>query len=141
MATKEQYEFFRFLYEDEERTYEQLEARSRFYLALVSVFVAALVLKAPEARASATALGVPWWLLLIVTAILTGSLVFIALAARIRVYEAIADPGEIIESFGKTEPKNQDFFDDRIADLAVATKRNAEVNGRLPEYSSMPAFP
>ena len=98
------------------------------------------MLKAPEARASATALGVPWWLLLIVTAILTGSLVFIALAARIRVYEAIADPGEIIESFGKAEPKNQDFFDDRIADLAVATKRNAGVNGkvaRVLEYAGL----
>jgi hypothetical protein len=131
MATKEQYDFFRFLHEDEERTYQALEARSRFYFAVISLFLASLLFKATEAQTSAAVLGLPAWVLSLVASVLAASLVLVVLAARIRTYEGIADPEQIIAAFRKTAPTDTDFFDDRIADLAVATNRNATVNDRV----------
>lgn len=130
MATKEQYEFFRFLHEDEERTYLALEARGRFYFSVISLFFASLLLKA-EVITSATTLGIPRWVLTVFAAVLTLSLVLVTVAARIRSYEGVADPKKIVESYGKKEPKDEAFFDDRIADLVVATNRNSVVNERV----------
>lgn len=131
MATKEQYEFFRFLYEAEERTYQYLEARARFYLSIISLFLAALLLKAEEVRRSAAEYGIPWWILTLVAVFLAVALALIVLATRIRRYEAVADPQKVVDSFGDTEPTNKDFFDDRIADLTVATSRNSAVNNSV----------
>ncbi len=131
MATKEQYEFFRFLYESEERIYQYLEARAKFYLSIISLFLAALLLKAEEVRTSAAAYGIPWWILTLVAAVLAVAIVLVVLATRIRRYEAVADPQKVVDSFGDIEPTNKDFFDDRIADLTVATMRNSAVNHRV----------
>jgi TRAP-type C4-dicarboxylate transport system permease small subunit len=136
MATKEQYEFFRSLYEDEERTYAQLEARARFYLSIVSIFLASVLLKTEEVQKSARALGLPWWLVLGEAVLLSGALLFVTLGALIRRYEGIADPEDIVKSFGEDVPSNEQFFDDRIADYTVATNRNAAVNERTARLLS-----
>ena len=49
-VTKEQYEFYRSLYEGEERTTVQLEGRAKVYLGIVPAFLAAMVLKGPRCR-------------------------------------------------------------------------------------------
>jgi hypothetical protein len=128
MATKEQYEFFRSLYDEEERTYEQLEGRAKLYLTIVSLFLAGLLLKADETRKSAAAIGLPWWVLGATTILLAGTLALLVVAMRIRTYEGASDPEEIVKGFGEKPPKDEVFFDDRIADYVVATNRNTKVN-------------
>lgn len=136
MATKEQYEFFRFLHEDEERTYLALEARTRFYFAVISLFLASLLFKTGEPRSSTGVFGMPWWVLALVATVLAASVVLVVLAARIQTYEGVADPEQVISTFRTAQPKDSDFFDDRIADLAVATNRNAAVNDRVANLLS-----
>ena len=41
MATKDQYDFFRGLYEEEERTSQQLEGRAKVYLSVITAFLGA----------------------------------------------------------------------------------------------------
>jgi hypothetical protein len=62
--------------------------------------------------------------------LLAGCMVFAAVGTWIRTYEGIADPREIIERFGDAPPSNDDFFDNRITDLAVATNRNSAANDK-----------
>ncbi|HEY6159274.1 MAG TPA: hypothetical protein VIV88_17635 [Gemmatimonadales bacterium] len=130
MATKEQYAFFRALYDEEEHTYDQLEARARLYLTIISLFLAALLLKADEAKRSAEALGLPWFLLTTVALLLAGALLLVVIAMRIRTYEGPADPQAIIEGFADEPPTDDTFLDERIVDLAVATNRNSVANNK-----------
>lgn len=128
MASKEQYEFFRSLYQEEERTHEQLEGRARVYLSVIAAFLAAVLLKAPEVVKSAEALRVPWWMILTEAIFLTASLLLILLALRIRAYEAVNDAEAIVNGFDGDGPSDEEFFEDRIADYAVAAARNLKAN-------------
>ena len=47
-ATKDEYEFFQRLYEEEERTATELEGRAKVYLGIVSAFLVALFLKTDQ---------------------------------------------------------------------------------------------
>jgi len=134
MATKEQYEFFQFLYQEEDRRYAELESRGRFYLSIVAIFLASLLFKVEEVRASAAALSLPWWMVLAEALFLALTLLFVVIGALIRTYEGVTDPDDVIGALGKAPPANEEFFDDRIADYAVATKRNAAVNDRTATY-------
>lgn len=98
MATHEQYEFFKFLYEEEGERYGQLEARAKLYLGVITVFLATLLYKAGEVKASVTAIRIPWALVLIEAALLAASLMFTVFGSLIRTYEGLADPEEIIKN-------------------------------------------
>jgi hypothetical protein len=134
LATKEQYEFFRSLYEAEERTYEQLEGRAKVYLGVVTAFLATVLVKASDVVESAKALNVPWWSILAEAILLTIVLTLILFALRIRAYEAVNDGEEIIEEFGENIPSDEEFFDDRIADYAVAASRNLRANNETATF-------
>jgi hypothetical protein len=134
MASKEQYEFFRLLYEEEERRYGQLEGRAKLYLSVITLFLAAVLFKASEVRSSAAVLGIPWPVVAMEAAMLVGALLLVILGVLIRSYEGIADAGEIIEHLGDSPPSNDEFFDDRIVDFAAASIRNARVNDRSARY-------
>lgn len=130
MATKDQYEFFRSLYEEEERTALQLEGRAKVYLGIISAFLVTIFLKTDDALKSATELHISFPLLLAEAFLLSAALVFVILALRIRVFEAINDGVDIIEAFEGSGPTDEEFFEDRIADYAVASSRNRAVNNQ-----------
>jgi hypothetical protein len=134
VASKEQYEFFRFLYEEEERRYAQLESRAKLYLSVVALFLASLAFKMEDAQKSVAILNVPWWLVLVEAVVLAAALVFILSGALIRNFEGVADPEDVIASFKDAPPTNEEFFDDRIADFAVATNRNTSTNDRAVRF-------
>lgn len=134
MATKEQLDFFRFLYDEEERRYGQLESRAKFYLSVIALFVATLTFKLEDAQKSVAILGAPWWLVLVEGALLATALVFVVISVFIREYEGVADPEDIVNGFGDKVPSNESFFDDRIADYVVATGRNSAMNDRAARF-------
>jgi hypothetical protein len=134
MATKEQYDFFRSLYEEEERTYEQLEGRAKVYLGVITIFLATVLLKAQDVVVSAHALKISWWVIMLVSLLLLAALALILHALRIRAYEAVNDPIEIINSFQGDGPSDAEFFEDRIADYAVAASRNLKENNDTGYY-------
>jgi hypothetical protein len=52
-------------------------------------------------------------------------------AISIHDYEGVFDPEGVIKSFGKAPSQDNDFLDDRIVDLAVATNRNSTQNDKV----------
>lgn len=59
MATKDQYEFYRSLYDEEERTSLQLEGRTKVFLGIISAFLVTILLKSKEVKESTDALHIP----------------------------------------------------------------------------------
>jgi len=134
VATAEQYKFFRALYDEEQARYGHLEARARLYITINTVYLSALAFKATDFLGFAKEFKVPTWLFLLAAAVLVLALALSILAIRIREYEGITDPEKVIDSFGEHPPSDEDFFDDRIADFAVAANRNSTQNDTVAAH-------
>jgi hypothetical protein len=127
MATKEQYDVFKFLYDEESARETALMEHSKLYLSLTTLYSAFLIYIAKEAAPQ----NVTQWAMFGVSATsLAAAFLFSIFAARMEDYEAINDPEKIIESFDEDRPDNESFFDDRIVDLAVACNKNSKVNDK-----------
>lgn len=131
MATKEQCEFFRGLYAEEERSSAQLESRAKVYLSIITAFLVTLLFQSRGEPDGTTALGIPGVALALVATVLAASLCLVVYAIMIRTYEATTDGVDIINGYGETLPSDEEFFEDRIADYAVASSRNRTVNNRV----------
>jgi hypothetical protein len=118
------------LYEEEERTSQQLEGRAKVYLGIISAFLVTLFLKTDDAANSAKRLGISFPWLLVEGFILSGALVLVILALRIRMFEAVNDGVDIIVGYPDNGVTDEVFFEDRIADYAVASSRNRAVNNQ-----------
>ncbi len=127
---KEQYEFFRALYDEEERTTVQLEGRAKVYLGVISAFLATLLLKADDAQKVAAVLKVPWFLLLLEALPMTVALGVVFWALRIREFEAVNDGPDLIDRYGDDWPTEEQFYEDRVADYAVASSINRGLNNQ-----------
>ena len=138
-VTKEQYEFYRTLYDQEERTSLQLEGRAKVYLGIVSAFLAAMILKASDAESTSKSLHIPWGLMLLEALPMTVALALILWALRIRNFEAVNDGAELILDYGDDWPTHEQFYEDRVVDYAFASSTNRSLNnqtGRLLSWSS-----
>src|SRR5450432_867609 len=111
MATKDQYEFFRGLYEEEERTALQLEGRAKVYLGGISAFLVTIFLKTDDALKSANVLRIAFPLLLAEALCLSIALVLVIVSLRIRVFEAVNDGLEIIDGYEGAGPTDEEFFE------------------------------
>lgn len=130
MATQEQYDFFKYLFELEEQRYSQLQAKAQIYLAIITAYVVALAFNGTDIAALTTRLHVPAFVLLGVGVLVTASLAFTVAAVGIRNYERVTDPDDIITSLADVPPTNEKFFDQRIVDFSVASNTNADLNNR-----------
>jgi hypothetical protein len=130
MATKEQWETFRYIYEQETARYRDLNARGKVYLSLTTIYLGAVAFKAefwfaqvPQSTLSVVAL-------IALLAFFVSALCAIVAALGIYTYEGLANPEGIIRRFGEDPPTNEDFFDDRIIDATVATNHNSATNDK-----------
>jgi hypothetical protein len=130
-VTKEQYEFFRALYEEEERTALKLEGRAKVFLGVISAFLAATLLKVADAKAMADTLHTPWWLLLLEALAMTVALLLVLWALRIREFEVVSDGPALLMDYGAEWPDAAQFYEDRVADYAFASSRNRAVNNEI----------
>ena len=127
-VTKEQCDFFRGLFEAEERLSNQLEGRAKVYLGVISAILAAILLKADEARKAADMLHIPWLLLLMESLAMTLALLIVLLALRFRDYQAVSDGLELVERDSTHWPTNEKFYEERVADYAEASTENRRIN-------------
>lgn len=130
MSTKNKYDFFRGLYEEEERTALELEGRAKVYLSVITAFLVALVLKPDETKNVVEVLRLPGYLVLFETLLLGSSLLCVVFALQIRTYEAVANAESIVEEWKGRVPPDEEFFIDRIVDYAVATTINRRRNNQ-----------
>ena len=140
MASKDQYEFFRGLYEEEERTAEQLESRAKVYLGIITAFLVAILLKTDDVIKSGELLKVPFPLILTEAIFLSAALVCVIFALRIRAYEAVNDGVAIIEDYKGSGPTEEEFYEDRIADYAYASSRNRGLNNETAKVLAWSAW-
>lgn len=134
MATELQFSVFKSAYEEENVRYTQLEARARFYLTLLTFYLAAIAFKFDDVQKFASRFGVPLVLYISAGFLLVIALLFTVLATRIRTYEAPYDLREIVESFGAKPPTDTNFIVERMADCVVATERNCRVNNSVANW-------
>lgn len=134
MATTRKYKVFKSLYDEEADRYTKLAGRAQLYLSIVTLYVAAFAFKFEDIQKFIDPFGVSKYLAISVAIVLSLSLLATLMAIRIRSYEALADPEEIIKGFADEEPTDSDFLDARIADLAVATNQNSKINNCVANW-------
>jgi len=54
--------------------------------------------------------------------------VLVIFALRVRQFEAVNDGVDIVNGYGDSEPEDEEFFDARVVDYAVASSRNRKFN-------------
>jgi hypothetical protein len=131
MATDGQYKFFNELYEEENQRSLQLDNKAKLYLSIIIFYLGAVAFKFKDVLELTNSAQYTRWAYLAIAAILVLALLFTVLATRIRAFEGVCDPEEVIEGFGDEPPTDEDFFDDRIVDFALATNRNSVQNDRI----------
>jgi hypothetical protein len=131
MATEAQFDVFAKAYEEENERYSQLESRAKFNLTIVTFYLGAIAFKFPDVIAFAKEYHIPSIFFIGTGILLVSSLLFTVLSTRIRTYETAFNLHEIIRSFGRAPPTDEDFLDQRLVDYAEATKRNRAVNNRV----------
>lgn len=136
MATEQQYNHFRAIYEEENKRYEQLEVRARFFLTIETFYLGAIAFKSNDVFAFAKQFAVPVLIYVGAACLVTLGMLLTVWATRIRTYESPSDLRAIIESFGETPPNDSDFLDDRLNDYVTATERNSKVNDKVANLIS-----
>jgi hypothetical protein len=127
MATEKQYLYFKGLYDEESARQASLADRAKVYLSLMTFYSAFVLFAAEKLKPDTLVLKV----LFVATVASTLSAFLLSLwSIRIAEYEALNDPQEIILGFGTSAPRDEDFFDDRMVDFAVAYQRNSNVNDK-----------
>lgn len=132
MATEIQYKVFKEIYDEEAKRYSNLGTRSNLYLTIITFYLGVILLKVDDLLKFVAGFGISVVWFLCVGILLVVALLLTVRAASIREYEGICDPEKVIKGFGKKPPTDEDFLDDRIVDLSVATNRNSAQNNSVP---------
>src|ERR1700684_3953239 len=104
MATETQYKVFKELYDEEAERYSALGTRSNLYLTVITFYLGVILLKVDDVLKFASEFRVPSVWFLCIGMLLVVALLLIVAAIRIREYEGVCDPVEVIEGFGRTPP-------------------------------------
>ena len=126
MATQEQFEYFKYMYEEENERYKHLTDRGKIYISLITVYGAFLIFTIKDGALKGDLI------LIYIAATFSFVIAFasVLIALGMYSYETPTDPTEYIEELGDEPPTNEEFFDDRIIDLSVAYNRNVETNDK-----------
>src|SRR4051812_4791043 len=111
MATKDQFEFFRSLYHDEERRYDQLSSRATLYLGIITLLLGTVALKLDKTNVLLARTAA--WLVLLDALLFAAAMIAVVWGSVIRGYEGVADPKKLIDSLRENPPSDSDFFDAR----------------------------
>ena len=140
MATEKQYEFFKFLFNQEEDRRKELLERGKAFLTIFSFYLGLLMLTTnttikpvslenqtqPIATLHVVGIGFLIGAILLFLVALLFTLMSLGIYSR----RALADPEKIIYNFGATPPEDADFFDHRIVEFSVTTERTRVLNNR-----------
>ena len=127
MATKTEFDLFKFMYEEQQTRASELVNRGKIYLSMTTAYLGFLAFKGNEllgqdSRAEA------FIAYLLSASLFVLSLLMTIWALGVYRYEIPTDPIELLENPPPTPPTDDEFREDRLADFAVATKRNLDWN-------------
>ena len=128
MATQAQYQCFKDIYDRETKRAEQLIDRGKIYLSIVTLYIGLLGIAAdkivPKLIENWSAQA--FYIISLIGFVLSLSLVIFAIG--IYCYSFPTDPKNVIFGFGEKQPTDEEFFDARIVEFAVAFHANSSVN-------------
>lgn len=130
MSTKEQYDVFKFIFDQETARENTLLDRSKLYISLLTLYSGFVVFVAKDARPTRIS---EWLIFAAAATLLAAAFLLSLLATYVTNYEGINDPEKVIESELSQSPTDKDFFLHRIVDMAVACNRNSKVNDERAE--------
>ncbi|MFY9984806.1 MAG: hypothetical protein WAK31_08605 [Chthoniobacterales bacterium] len=129
--TKEQYDFFKAVYDEHKDRAKALESRAQLYFTIQSLYFGFVILKFSDLFGSGKpGVSIPasyQWFQVIVATFLAVALLFTLWAVRMREYETTCDPTEAAAALDDNK-SNELFFALRIGDFAVAANRNRQQN-------------
>lgn len=130
MATENQYNFFKYVYEKEQDRYKELLNRGKVFIGIISFYVGTLVVNSVNNLPDLKGEHHLWSDYLILVSLITFGIGFFLsiLAMGFYKHENITNLTRVIKSFGDSPMRDEDFFDYRLADFTVATERNHEKN-------------
>ena len=130
MATEHQYKIFRELYDEENQRYSELDNKGKLYVTIITFYLGAIAFKFNDVTHLTDSVHYAKWFYLVIACVLVAALLCTIFAIRVRSFEGICDPEEVINHYDNA-PSDEEFFDDRIVDLAVATNRNSQQNDKI----------
>lgn len=130
MATKAQYEAFKFIYEEENTRLNELVTRAKVYLSLTTFVLGAFFLKIDTVLEITRGVPILGLTAFISETVFFAALVITVLSLRIMGYEGVCSPEKEIRRYGEQLPDDGEFLEDRIVDMAFATERNRKQNNR-----------
>ena len=134
MASKEQFEAFKYLFEWEEERAKSLSESGKVYLTLITLFFAYLGYKVTDGnfelflRYRLWDMPVPLALYLIMTTFLLAALLLTLYSLFIRPYQQIVEAESFFEHSVALEDTDEEFFDRYIVNMNLATGNNSAVN-------------
>jgi hypothetical protein len=131
MATAQQYEVFKALFDEESERYHDLMDRAKTFISVITLFSGVLVLKGSDLKEYLDGSAVSRWSFVAGVALFICALVSLLLAIRLRPYIRFDDPEEIVTELPDEGLSEEEFLDDRMGRLAYATNNNAECNDQL----------
>jgi len=131
MVTKEQHNFFKSQYEEENARYESLIKKGQLYLSIQTFLLSAVFFNIKDLQkiikdSNHTELLIALFCIAIL--MLLASILFNVLALKISTYERVNKPREVLQEFDKEAVSDGEFYLNRIVDFTVATERNFAAN-------------
>jgi hypothetical protein len=127
MASKNQFDVFKSLYEEDIDRSSTLGDHAKTNLSLATFYSAFILFgigsSKPEDILGSSIIG-------LAIIFMFFSFLFSLFATQITRYEAASNPKKILEAFGDKPPLDDDFFDDRIIDFTYAYGVNSRINDR-----------
>jgi len=127
MVTKDQYDFYARLFDEEARRTASLIERAKWYLSLTALYSAVILFVAEKLR---PANGVELIVLTVSDGAMLLSFLVSLWAVRISGFEGIVLPSDVTAQLEKDGFDEEKFFLSRIADFSVATQRNSDINDK-----------
>ncbi len=137
MATEKQVEFFKLVHQMERDRTTGLRETAKTYINLSSIYSAFIIFVAEKLRPVDVSAK------MIFSATIVSMLLaflFSILVVHVANYQGLTNLRRIIENFGDQPPTDDDFFDDRIVDYAVACQRNLTVNNQKARFLSASGY-
>ena len=141
--TEKQIEFYKYVFELEEKRYSELINRGKLYITTITFYLSLFFFKINDEKIVGLIQEVSnkiSILLYITTASLLIALLLGILSIGIYSYERISDLEKVLRSTNEMGQKDESFFEDRAIDFAVATKQNTKINNRKAKLLLFSSF-
>lgn len=132
MATEKQLDYFKHLYDEEYKRVSSLEDNAKSNIGFATFYTAFVAFTADKLQPFDFASKMLFFISIL---FLVLSFLLSLFATRVLGYEISRSPEEALDEMSKdVVPTNEDFFDARIVDYAIAAETNAKINNSKARF-------